>query len=207
MAGILTDTILASKIESGLIEIEPYNPAQLNPTSYDLTLGDEVAVYEDWVETYDTRGETCPTEDGRHFVPRNRIIDVRQEPRIQKFKIDPERGWLLLPKIGYLMHTRERVTTKKYVPILDGKSSIGRLFLQVHATAGYGDPGFDGQYTLEVIVQHPVRVYPGMRICQIRFHTMLGEVAHDYSETGQYKGDASKGAIGSQAWRQFRKDA
>lgn len=207
MPGILTDQIIRASVESGAIRIDPFNPAHVNPTSVDLTLGDEVAIYEDWVETYDTRGETSPTEDGRHFVPRNRIVDVRQEPRIEKFKIDPERGWLLLPKIGYLMHTRERVWTDKYVPILDGKSSIGRLFLQVHATAGYGDPGFDGHYTLEVIVQHPLRVFPGMRICQIRFHTTHGEVEKTYDKVGHYTGEAAVGAVGSQAWKQFREKA
>jgi dCTP deaminase len=199
MPSILTDKIIAASVESGAIEISPYNPAQLNPTSYDLTLGNEVAVYEDWVETWDV------TEDGRRLRSRNTPLDVKHVLRTKKFKIDSNLGWLLLPEIGYLMHTAERITTKKYVPVLDGKSSLGRLFVQIHATAGFGDVGYNGQYTLEVIVQHPIRVYPGMRIGQIRFHTLHGEVQHDYSETGHYKGAASMGAVASQAWKQFLK--
>jgi dCTP deaminase len=108
----------------------------------------------------------------------------------------------LEPNVGYLMHTIERVHTKKYVPVLDGKSSIGRLFMKVHETAGYGDAGFDGQYTLEVTVVHPLRVYPGMRIAQMRFHTILGEVQKLYA--GNYTGEAAKGPVPSRAWRQFR---
>jgi dCTP deaminase len=102
------------------------------------------------------------------------------------------------------MHTRERIWTEKFVPIVDGKSSIGRLFIQIHATAGYGDPGYDGEYTLEVIVQHPVRVYAGMRIGQIRFHTLEGEVEKTYKVTGSYKDEAAQGAVASKAWRQFK---
>ena len=95
------------------------------------------------------------------------------------------------------MHTVERIRTDFYNPVLDGKSSIGRLFVKVHETAGYGDPGFNGQYTLEVTTSmFPVRLYPGMRICQIRFHTLEGALA-SYEETGHYKGEAAQGAVGS----------
>lgn len=202
MPGILADSALAAAFNRGDIKINPWNPEQLNPTSYDLTLGDEVAVYTDWVETY---SRDCT--DGRHFEPKDNkrsVLDVKKEPEVEKFKIDPKIGWVLKPGIGYLMHTREQIRTDAYVPILDGKSSIGRLFLQVHATAGYGDPGFDGQYTLEVIVQHPLRVFTGMRICQIRFHTLEGEVEKPYNLVGHYRGEASRGAVGSQAWKQFQ---
>jgi dCTP deaminase len=202
MAGILSDSALAAAFNQGDIKINPWNPEQLNPTSYDLTLGDEVAVYEDWVHCYER--EKTTHEDGRHFCIRENVLDVKKEPTVQKFKIHPNFGWFLKPGIGYLMHTREQIRTDIYVPILDGKSSIGRLFLQVHATAGYGDPGFDGQYTLEVIVQHPLRVYPGMRICQIRFHTLEGELEKPYNLVGHYRGDAARGAVGSQAWKQFQ---
>lgn len=81
----------------------------------------------------------------------------------------------LEPRKLYLLHTAERVSTKAFVPVLDGKSSIGRLGICIHLTAGYGDPGFDGQYTLEVTCVIPVRIYAGMRFCQMRFHTMVGE--------------------------------
>lgn len=203
---ILTDQRIRAAIADGTIQIDPFNPEQVNPTSYDLTLGDEVAVYAGWTYTGSNvfRGPSGGyIEDGSSFTACNRVLDVKDQLSIERYKIDPGAGWVLHPGIGYLMHTRERVHTRQYVPILDGKSSIGRLFLQVHATAGFGDPGFDGQFTLEVLVQHPVRVYPGMRICQIRFQEYAGEVLHTYDQTGHYTGEAAKGAIPSQAWRQF----
>ena len=203
-AGILADSSIRAAIEDGRIQIDPFNPEQLNPASYDLTLGDEVAVYRDWVLTYEA--PKTALEDGRHFVAKpGRLIDPKEEPKIEKFKITPSYGWLLYPGIGYLMHTRERVCTRHFVPVLDGKSSIGRLFVKVHETAGYGDPGFDGQYTLEVTVQHPIKLYPGMRICQIRFHTIAGEVSSTYDQVGHYTQEAARGAVASQAWKQFRK--
>lgn len=217
MPGILSDSAISSAVERGDIRIDPFTSAHINPASYDLTLGDEVTVYKHWVgynENYDVRPKfgisiadvTGKPRDGSDmFAVRDTVLDVRKEPETVSFKIDPNQGWILKPGIGYLMHTRERIWTEKYVPIVDGKSSIGRLFVQIHATAGYGDPGFDGQYTLEVIVQHPIRVYPGMRIGQIRFHTLEGELSKTYKATGNYKGEHAKGAVGSQAWRQFKK--
>jgi len=214
MAGILSGSSIVAAVESGDIEITPFDPAQINPVSYDLRLGDGVAVYRQWTmydERYDertqygaSRADAAGARNGSDLTPVDRFMDVKEEPEVVAFKIDPDRGWILKPGIAYLMHTLERVCAKKHVPILDGKSSIGRLFLQVHATAGFGDPGFDGQYTLEVTVQSPLRVYPGMRICQIRFHTIEGEF-ESYQKVGSYRGILAQGPVASQAWRMFDK--
>jgi dCTP deaminase len=201
--GILSDGGIKAALNRGDITISPFEPAQLNAASYDVTLGDEVAVYEGWVETFPERNGT---QDGRHFAPTGYIANVKDEPRVHKFKMDPKHGWVLKPGIGYLMHTRERVHTRGYVPVLDGKSSIGRLFVMVHVTAGYGDPGFDGQFTLEVKSTHPIRIYPGMRIGQIRFHTVDGQIENPYNQVGHYRGEHATGAVPSQAWRQFKRD-
>lgn len=203
MEGILSDTAILAAIDRGDIEIDPFVPEHVNVTSYDLTLGTEVKVYQAWVR------EPGLHADGLELEPRTMfpdgVFDSRLEPSTFDYQINPKLGWVLKPGIGYLMHTHERVMTRTYNPILDGKSSIGRLFIQVHATAGYGDPGFDGQYTLEVLVQHPVRVYPGMRFCQIRFHTIAGELGKTYDQVGHYTRAQARGAIPSQAWRQFLK--
>ena len=98
------------------------------------------------------------------------------------------------------MHTRERVGTEKFVPIIDGKSSIGRLFVFCHVTAGFGDVGFFGQYTLEVLTVHPVILYAGMRICQIRFQSIAGEF--DFYK-GHYRNETAQGAVPSHAYEQF----
>jgi dCTP deaminase len=194
MQGILSDLAIQQAVGAGDIEIDPFNPKQLNITSYDLTLGNEVRVY-------GSSAHFDATVEGA--VSPRVVLDAKKEAETIAWEFDDQKGLMLYPGVGYLMHTRERVRTTKYNPILDGKSSIGRLFIQVHATAGYGDPGFDGQYTLEVIVQHPVRVYAGMRFCQIRFHTIAGELSKTYDEVGHYTKEQAQGAIPSQSWRQF----
>lgn len=212
---ILSDTEISKAVHAGDIVINPFNSTQLNITSYDLTLGEEVRVYRDFVRGTPLDCTTVPDGSDRSAHGEQAIqgmllepvygsppLDVRRAARTEAWQFD-HRGFVLKPRIGYLMHTRETVWTQKYNPILDGKSSIGRLFIQVHATAGYGDPGFSGQYTLEVIVQHPVRVYPGMRIAQIRFHQLSGKPSKLYDEVGHYVGEAAMGAKPSQVWKQF----
>jgi dCTP deaminase len=210
MSGILSDTAIIAAIRAGEIEIDPFNPEHVNITSYDLTLGDEVRVYSTWVSgtPLEFTGGSLSSDEtfqqGLELHVRAGILDSRVEPVTEAWKFN-ERGFVLRPGVGYLMHTRETVWTDRYNPVLDGKSSIGRLFIQCHSTAGFGDPGFCGQYTLEVIVQHPVRVYPGMRIAQLRFHTVHGRLSKLYNEVGHYVGDSALGAGASQAWKQFRK--
>ena len=199
--GILSDRAIVAAITQGDIEIDPFDRKQLNPASYDLTLGDEVVVYDQWCWCTAAVNGRDHANRGEALVPRQDILDVKDEPKVNRFKIGDD-GWILKPVIGYLMATRERVLAKKYVPVLDGKSSIGRLFVSIHECAGFGDAGFDGQYTLEVTVKHSIRLYAGMRIAQIRFHTMVGEPLHPYD--GQYKGDTARGPVASRAWRMFR---
>src|SRR5277367_4962938 len=131
--------MIREAVRIGDIEIDPYNPAHLNSVSYDLTLGDELMIYRLWV-TFDPHLDepgplggpslrqiaTGKPRDGSDFgIDRHRFLDVRDEPEVQAFKIDRQEGWILKPGIGYLMHTHERVFTKRSVPVLDGKSSIG----------------------------------------------------------------------------------
>lgn len=201
-AGILSDSSIIRAVTDKQIEIDPFEIDRVNPASYDLTLGDEVKVYASWVG--ETTLATTENQDGTHLVRLVRRVDEeldsKVEPKTRSFTID-ERGWVLRPGILYLMHTRETVWTESYVSVIDGKSSIGRLGICVHLTAGYGDPGFRGQYTLEVTSLHRVRVYAGMRIAQIRFHTISGQVQSVYH--GNYTGKRARGPVASRAWRQF----
>lgn len=226
MDGILSDTAIRAAIDAGDIEIDPFTEEQLNVTSYDLTLGDEVRVYSNWVmgtpqEFKDRQSGSVGSHpalaarleaDRAEYIQGSRLrpqaphlttLDLKAEPVTESWKFD-DNGLVLKPGIGYLLHTKERVCSRMYNPVLDGKSSIGRLFIQVHATAGYGDVSFDGQYTLEVVVQHQVKVYPGMKICQVRFHTVCGTVGRTYDQIGHYVGASAKGAVPSQAWKQFK---
>lgn len=203
--GILSGRTILERTEAGDINISPFDRKhvnfgdRLNPASYDLTLGAKLAVYRDVVYadfSGDVPGQMVYPRTGR-----NCFLDAAKKNEVVEYEMD-ERGFLLRPGVGYLAHTVERIHTDKFVPIIDGKSSIGRLFAFVHVTAGYGDPGFDGQYTLEVAVLHPLRVYPGMRFCQIRFHTVVGRV-DSYQKKGSYRGKLAEGPIPSQSYRMF----
>lgn len=177
---ILTGPAIRAAIDRGDIEIDPFNPEHVNPASVDLTLGDEVLVYSRCGEPH-------------------LLLDAKKDNPTCVILIN---GWLdIQPGHLYLMHTVERVRAARFVPILDGKSSLGRLGVSVHQTAGYGDPGFDGQYTMEVTCVLPVRLYAGMRVAQIRFHAVQGEIE---MYRGNYVGEAASGVVASRSWRQFK---
>lgn len=191
---ILTGHAIWQAVQSEEIAITPFDEKMLNSNSIDLTLGEEVKVYRRWA-----RESSPKSPDGAHLMPVEVAVDTKQEASTIDFRIGPA-GWYLRPGIGYLMHTQERVFSNRYVPVLDGKSSLGRLFIQVHTTAGFGDIGFDGQYTLEVTVTHPVIVHAGMRIAQMRFHSVQGEIS---AYAGNYQLAHARGAVASRAFKQF----
>ncbi len=148
----------------GNIRIEPFNPEQLNPNSYNLTLHNELLTYEEVV------------------------LDMRQVNRTRRLVI-PEDGLVLNPNQLYLGRTAEFTETHNYVPMIEGRSSIGRLGLFVHVTAGIGDVGFCGYWTLEMFAIQPVRIYPGIQICQILYHHIVGDVREYASNKYQHNRD------------------
>jgi dCTP deaminase len=202
MPGILSDTALRAALEGGDVAIDPFDDALVNPASVDLTLGEGVAVYRTWV--WPSPRHDGP-EDGRYFEMIDGVLDVKEEPEVRRFTIDPACGWVLRPGILYLLHTRETITIgRRHVGVFDGKSSIGRLGTSVHMTAGHVNPGFSGQVTLEAVVVHPIRLYPGMRIAQLRLHSLEGEATDGPKGVHSPEGTAC-GAVPSRAWRQFVK--
>jgi len=133
------------------ITIDPYDEKNLNPNSYNLSLHDELLVYEEIV------------------------LDMKRPNRYSRYTIPPE-GLVLNPNQLYLGRTVERTETHNLVPMLEGRSSIGRLGLFVHITAGFGDVGFCGYWTLEMFAVQPIRIYAGVPICQIFYHAITGDV-------------------------------
>lgn len=206
---ILSGTAIERAIEDRAIAIDPFNLEQLNPASYDLTLGDELCVY--------VSGGTDRSREGgmvrswHDLPPPPAALDARTENAFYRCRMSPD-GFTVNAAIQrrvFLMHTRERICTRRFVPVIDGKSSLGRLGLAIHVTAGYGDPGFDGQYTLEVVaLGESVQLYPGMRIAQVRFHQLEhhGVIAPDYQKSGHYVGQASMGPVPSRSYLQFSRE-
>lgn len=146
------------------IEIDPFDESLLNPNSYNLRLHNEVLVYEEIV------------------------LDMRRKNRFRRYTI-PEEGMVMNPNQLYLGRTVERTETHNLVPMLEGRSSIGRLGLFVHITAGFGDVGFCGYWTLEMFAVQPIRIYPGVEICQIFYHTVQGDISEYESEKYQRNRD------------------
>ncbi|GMQ80125.1 MAG: dCTP deaminase [Planctomycetia bacterium] len=145
------------------IVIEPFDEAQLNPNSYNLTLHDELMVYEEVV------------------------LDMAKANRVRRMSI-PDEGLVLSPNQLYLGRTVERTETHDLVPMIEGRSSVGRLGLFVHVTAGFGDVGFSGYWTLEMFAVQPVRIYPHIPICQIFYHEIRGEIV-EYASKYQHNRD------------------
>lgn len=158
---ILTGNEIRNQQEFGNIFIQDFDESRLSPNSYNLRLAPELLIYNE------------------------AVLDAKQENRVEKLTI-PEEGIVLYPGRLYLARTMERTSTATYVPMLEGRSSVGRLGIFVHATAGFGDLGFNGNWTLEISVVQPVRIYAGMEICQIYFLRPDGAINMLYQ--GKYQG-------------------
>lgn len=170
---ILTGKEIAKRLGSDIV-IEPYEEKLLNPNSYNLRLHDELLVYSN--------------------MPLN-----MKKPNETKKIIIPETGYTLQPGVLYLGRTLEYTKTHNLVPMLEGRSSIGRLGMYVHITAGFGDVGFKGYWTLEISVVHPLIIFPNVQICQIFYHTVEGEIIEYKSE--KYQGN--KGIQPSLLYKDF----
>lgn len=156
------------------IFIDPFNERQVGPNSYNLRLHDELLMYEDGV------------------------LDMKKQHAVKKIVI-PEEGLVLEPGKLYLGRTLEYTRTDNHVPMLEGRSSIGRLGMFIHITAGFGDVGFNGYWTLEIFCVQPIRIYPGVEVCQIFYHTIEGE----YTRYSSAKYQNNKGIQASMLYKDF----
>ena len=172
---ILSGKEIEKEIDRGNIVIEPFDRRRLNPNSYNLSLHDELMVY---------KGET---------------LDMRTPNETETLAIPPE-GLLLAPGRLYLGRTEEYTRTEGFIPMLEGRSSIGRLGICIHVTAGFGDVGFAGYWTLEIFCIQPVRVYAGVEICQIYYHTISGD--YEPYRSGKYQNNS--GIQPSLLYREFQ---
>ena len=142
------------------IIIDPFNEKQVNPNSYNLKLHNELVVYD------------------------AAVLDMKKDNTGTKMII-PEEGLLLESHKLYLGRTVEYTETHNLIPMLEGRSSVGRLGLFVHVTAGFGDVGFKGYWTLEIFCVQPIKIYPNIEICQIFYHSI--DVDYTSYEGGKYQ--------------------
>ena len=175
---ILTDQQIRAEMARGTIVIEPYDPSCLGTNSYDVHLGRYLATY------------------------RDEILDARRHNQIDTFEIDEIAGFVLEPGRLYLGVTDEYTETHATVPFLEGKSSVGRLGIDIHATAGKGDVGFCNHWTLEISVSMPVRVYRRMPIGQLIYFTVQGAVDTLYNRKPSAKyNERSNRPVESMMWK------
>ncbi|MDR2932511.1 MAG: dCTP deaminase [Oscillospiraceae bacterium] len=173
---ILSGLEIERQIKEGRIKITPYDRRYLNPNSYNLRLHSELLVY---------------TDD---------VLDMKKPLQTRKIII-PDTGLVLSPGVLYLGRTYEHTQTDYYVPMLEGRSSTGRLGLNIHVTAGFGDIGFRGYWTLEIQCVQPLRIYPMVEIGQIYYHCIEG--AYFKYESDKYQDNA--GIQPSMIHRDFEK--
>ncbi len=159
---ILSDVRIKEEIAKGKIVIEPFDAAFLGTNSYDVHLSKHLARYDD------------------------AVLDARKHNKITHFEI-PDEGYILEPNTLYLGVTLEYTETHSHVPFLEGKSSTGRLGIDIHATAGKGDVGFCNTWTLEISVSQPVRVYHGMPVGQLIYFVVEGDIETFYNKKGSAK--------------------
>ncbi|KKP29661.1 MAG: Deoxycytidine triphosphate deaminase [candidate division TM6 bacterium GW2011_GWF2_30_66] len=174
---ILSGKNIKSKLGNE-ISIEPFCESQLNPNSYNLRLNNELLVY------------------------KNKNLDMKKINEVEKIII-PENGIIIEPGKLYLGRTYEYTKTDCYVPMLEGRSSIGRLGLFIHVTAGFGDVGFNGFWTLEIMSIQPIRIYPFVEICQIFYHSIDGE----YTKYKSNKYQDNKDIQPSLLYKDFEEEA
>ena len=192
---VLTGPEIKRQIDAGTIHIAPFTPAHLGPNSYDMTLNAKLLVY-----------DLAPGPDGKI------ALDMKRDNPVREITI-PAEGLVLEPGTLYIGCTNETATSKAFVPMFEGRSSIGRLGINTHITAGFGDVGWgylpdaDGNlvcqfptWTLEIEVVHAIRVYPGVRIGQVYFIRPEGTLSF-------YKGKytAQKEPQASRLFRDFEK--
>lgn len=185
---VLSDGTIRELVKSGVIGIDPYEELMVQPSSVDIRAGDRFRVF----------------HNGRH-----RCIDVKEDMKglTEEVRIPEGEAFILHPGEFVLGTTLEKLTVPNHVVArLEGKSSLGRLGLVIHSTAGFIDPGFKGPITLELsnAATLPITIYPGMPIGQIAFQFMDRSVVDPYgSPTRKSKYQKQDGPAASQMHRNF----
>ena len=177
---ILSDKKILESIENGSIVIEPFRRKCLGTNSYDVHLSKHLAIY---------IGD---------------VLDAKKHNQIKEIII-PEEGYVIHPGTLYLGVTEEYTETHSSVPFLEGKSSIGRLGIDIHATAGKGDVGFCNKWTLEISCIHPVRIYANMPIGQLIYFQVEGDIENYYNKKKNAKyNQRSDKPMESMMWKNFQ---
>jgi dCTP deaminase len=188
---VLSDRTIRRLVEEGRIGIAPYDPSLMQPSSLDVRVDRYFRVF---------RNSRYPYID----------VKTEQEELTELVEVAGEEAFILHPGEFVLGSTLERVTLPDdLVARLEGKSSLGRLGLLIHSTAGFIDPGWDGHVTLELsnVANLPITIYPGMKIGQLSFVQLTEPAERPYGAAGigsKYQGQ--RGPTPSRYWQNFQPD-
>lgn len=185
---VLTGLEIMNQIKEGNIEISDFDECRLNPNSYNLRLHNELKIYD-----FDIKTST---------IHDPRILDMKEKNPTKNLLI-PDEGLVLWPNTLYLGRTVEMTKTVGFCPQIEGRSSIARLGIDVHKTAGWGDDGFENYWTLEIVATHPVRVYPFVEFCQIIYQKTFGDATMKYKGKYQKTGNID----GSKIYKEFERQS
>ncbi len=194
---ILSDSAILKAIKKGKIKISDFKKNYLGSNSYDCTLSKYLMIHlpEDEASAEFIKkvalNEIDPTKDDETYLKYLRCVaqitlDFKKPDNVFEFEI-PNDGIYLYPELGYLGSTNEYTETFGYVPFIDGKSSVGRKFMKVHDTAGVGDDGFCGYWTLEISTKYKTKVYAYMKVAQIIYYKTKGVVLRPYNKKSDAK--------------------
>jgi dCTP deaminase len=185
---ILSDRDIRKQIESGRLVIEPFDPGMIQPSSVDLRVDQTFRIFANTRYPY---------------------IDVRQpmDDLTEIVEVKDGEAFILHPGEFVLGSTLERVTLPDdLVARIEGKSSLGRLGLLIHSTAGFVDAGWSGHLTLELsnVANLPITIYPGMKIGQLCLFEMTSPAEHPYGDRGKYQGQ--RGPTPSRFYEDFERE-
>ena len=207
---MLTGPEIVRQVRLGAVTIDPFDPEKVGSNSYDLTLSPDLLVYEKnyplhlYYATTLARSKHLDYSRGVTTAWETPVpLDMAVEEPTVPLTIPPE-GLTLWPGVLYLAATNERAGSDRFVPCIDGRSSVGRMALTTHVTAGFGDVGFGGRdapstWTLELTVTLPLVVYAGVRVCQVSFTVPVGELK---PYAGKYASQTGPRASG--LWKDFQ---
>jgi dCTP deaminase len=187
---LLSDRDIAAEIKAGRVQVEPFEPSMIQPSSVDVRLDRFFRVFENH---------------------RYEVIDpsIEQSELTREVAVSPDDFFILHPGEFVLASTYEVITLPDDIAgRLEGKSSLGRLGLLTHSTAGFIDPGFSGHITLELsnVANLPVKLYPGMKIGQLCLIKLSSAAEHPYGSAvygSRYQGQ--RGPTPSKSWLNFHK--
>lgn len=177
---VLLGSSIIEEVKKGKIIIEPFHEENVGPNSVDVTLSNKLLTYVKCEIRKDRNGNNIV-----HPLQDSAMVDMATENEVFELEI-PEKGLILIPGILYLGSTNEKAGSDYFVPMYEGRSSMARLGIQSHLSAGFGDIFFKSNWTLEITVVHQTKIYANSRFGQVYFHEVCEKARETLVKSGKF---------------------